>query len=237
MCQSEFKEAHAREVRLNDDCPMYLAKMLIYVYSGDYPHSPTAKNFSIYEKLLKVAGSEGSNRVCGTMFDCELAIHANMCGIADKFGCMELKELARDKFDKTIKLNGLKTRELLTAVPEIYDGRCGLPESDRSFKDWITYKCQLAAKKLERLPAFIELLRKEPDFAVDFSTRCARKNYVWCPRCKEHIDLVNCACGHTGLCGDVNCLAQRLDVLQCTSCKTSRILMLDPPEEDMYLLE
>ena len=92
-----------------------------------------------------------------------LAIHASVYRIAEKYEIMPLKDLAKQKFEKMIK-GHWKDPSLPTAIQVIHNTT---PSSDRGLRDILTRSIKGHVKELLVKPDFAGIIKSYGDFAID----------------------------------------------------------------------
>ena len=149
-----------------------------------------------------------------------------MYGIGEKYAVKDLKGLSAARFLAHIEEAPMSN--LFALVDIIYDST---PESDNLLRKWVVWRIQVSKKSIDESNILSMLVHKQYDFARDLITKYAARNYVWCPDCRSYIDLTQCRCGWSGLCGQERCKTDGpkrcLKALVCTLCFAHERLQFD----------
>lgn len=220
-------------VRLEDQEPLMIARMLQYLYRGGYDVVNIAADLC---KILDKAS-------CETIFDdamlaqnYDFEVHAETYAVAHRFGIPDLKALSAANFVSELRSKNFSAADIISAIDIVYTTT---PDYDFSLRKWVVYRAQVSEHELSRHDDFKAALKEHPDFAWDFATKYARANYLWCCHCKDTIDLVECQCGFWGMCGDPLCATEKPAALRCTRCELWGMLRREIPrlEENFDLGE
>jgi BTB/POZ domain len=219
---NDKKEASEAVMTLHDD-PILVARMLLYFYTSDY--KPDKDKPGLLHKIMSQARSTSI-----VVDPCEevpeVILAAQMYGMAEKYAISDLRDLSVKRF--LAEIEGTSMSNLLALIDIIYDST---PESDNLLRKWVVWRIQILKKSFDESNTLAMLVHKQPDFAQDLVTKYAARNYVWCPDCKEYVDLVQCRCGWSGLCGYPACMIGSpkgdLTTLVCTICKAGGKLQFD----------
>jgi hypothetical protein len=210
-------------VTLHDDDPILIARMLLYLYTSDY--KPDKNKPDLLRKIMIQATSTTINVEPYEEVP-EVILAAQVYGIAEKYAIKDLKDLSFVRFLPEIGKTPMSN--LLAVIDIIYDST---PESDNSLRKWVVWRVQVSKKSIDESNTLVTLVHKHHDFARDLITKYAARNYVWRPDCKAYVDLVQCRCGWSGLCGEQICmtgsLKRCLKSLVCTLCGTRERLQFD----------
>jgi len=209
-------------VTLHDD-PILVARMLLYLYTSDY--KPDKDKPDLLHKIMNKARSTSI-----VVDPCEevpeVILAAQMYVIAEKYAISDLRALSIERFLAEIEKASIPN--LLALIDIIYDST---PECDNLLRKWVVWRIQISKKSFDESNTLGMLVHKQPDFAEDLVTKYAARNYVWCPDCEAYVDLVQCCCGWSGLCGYPACMIGSpkgdLTALMCTICKASGQLQFD----------
>jgi hypothetical protein len=158
--------------------------------------------------------------------DFDFEIHAAMFAIGDRFGICGLKSASQALFVAELRFRHFRVADLLSAIDLVYTDH---PEDDVSLRKWVVYCAQQLEGTLVCYDDFKAVLKRQPDFALDLATKYAKANFVCCMQCEETIQLVECRCGFSGMCGDPVCAEGALKRLCCTDCETSGVLRREIP--------
>jgi hypothetical protein len=162
---------------------------------------------------------------------------AQMFVISQKFLIQGLADQSLDRFKREFgprREPHLSVSDLIAIIDVFYDGA---PDNKDGIRKWVVWRIQTIKKVLNDSAAFVDLLERRPDFARDMVTRYAARNYLWCPNCNDYIDLENCDCGWSGMCGRGICGMgndeAELPKLACAVCGSRGLLQRErPPTED-----
>ncbi|ERF68880.1 hypothetical protein EPUS_04532 [Endocarpon pusillum Z07020] len=234
---SEFSdftiEATENVVKLEEQQPLLIARMIQYLYYGKYDVLNVAAGLT---RILDKASSKVilDDAIFAQDFDFE--VHADMYAMADRFEIPALKALSAKNFVYEVRSKNFSIADLVSAIDFVYNTT---PENDFGLRKWVAYRAQQVEHELVRHEDFKTALKDHPDFAWDFATKYAKANYLWCSHCKDTIDLVECRCGFSGMCGDATCATGAPAALQCTRCKNWGKLQreLPPLKENLTLGE
>lgn len=208
---------------LHDDDPILVARMLLYLYTSDY--KPDRNKPGLLHKIMIQATSTTINMEPYEEVP-EVVLAAQMYGIAEKYVIRELKDLSVSRFLAEIEKTSMSN--LLALIDIIYDSTL---ESDNLLRKWVVWRIQVSKKSVDESNILVTLVHKQHDFAQDLITKYAARNFVWCPDCQTYVDLVQCRCGWSGLCGERLCMTASpkrcLQELVCTLCDTHGRLQIE----------
>ena len=207
---------------IHDDDPVIVARMLLYLYTSDY--EPDKSDTSLLHNLMQKSASNPfkiqDEEVTG------ITLAAQMYGIAEKYGITSLKNLSARRFLETIETTSIAN--LLNLVQIIYESTS---ETDKLLRKWVVWRLQKTKMSIGDSSKVVALVLQHHDFANDLISKYAARNYVWCPNCQAYINLQQCSCGWSGMCGENACtvgsLNENLEILVCTACGESGRLQLD----------
>jgi len=224
-------------VELPEDEPVFIARMILFFYSGDYVDGHNRHSHfgvSALEELMTKAASDPSRVAEDMRPDIpEIVIAAHMYGLAEKYVVEGLDISSRERFREELVLKSLTVSTLLTAVETVYDQT---RDGDDAIRRWVVWRCQKVTRLLNDSKTYLELLERRPEFARDMLTKYSSRNYLWCQDCRRYIDFECCDCGWSGMCG-LSCPTDTkandiLPTLTCTSCHGRGRLQLRRPESD-----
>jgi hypothetical protein len=205
--------------------------MLQYLYYGHYDVVNFAANL---RRVLDQASPQKllDDRYLNQGFDFE--IHAQMYAMAVRFEIPKLKTTSAAHFVIELRFKDFSVCDLISAIEIVYTTTS---VDDISLRKWVVYRAQTFAIELARRADFESLLKDIPQFSVDFATKYARANYLWCSVCEDTVDLVECQCGFHGMCGDSKCATEMVTELRCTNCQAVGTLQRDIPrlEENVVM--
>ncbi|KAF4534675.1 Kelch domain-containing protein [Lasiodiplodia theobromae] len=116
MCTIGFKETFSGEISMQEDCPIFVEKMVDFFYTNDYQLDPSdAEN-------LDDSFSASS-----------LQIHARMFALADKYDIGELCTLASSKYSWEL----MDSNSLVEFFDSIHDVYSLTPPSKRDLRDQV----------------------------------------------------------------------------------------------------
>ena len=207
---------------LHDDDPIIVARMLLYLYTSDY--EPDKSDMSLLLNMMENAASKPSRMQHEEVP--EIVLAAQMYGIAEKYGITDLKELSARRFLATVETTSMAN--LLILVHIIYESTL---ETDKLLRKWVVWRIQKTKMSKGDSSKVVALVFQHNDFANDLISKYAARNYVWCPDCQAYINLQQCSCGWSGMCGENECTNGspdgNLGSLVCTACGSSGRLQLD----------
>jgi hypothetical protein len=210
-------------VKLEEQDPLMIARLLQYLYVGEYDVISFAPGIS------RVLDNALSNIILNDVIlsqGYDFEVHAQVYAMAGRFEVPVLKAVSAANFVFELRSKNFSIADLLSAIDVVY---ATTPENDFGLRKWVVYRAQQLQHELARHDDFQNTLKEHPDFAWDFATKCARANYLWCSHCKDAIDLVECRCGFHGMCGDPICATQATAALRCTQCQNYGTLSRDVP--------
>jgi hypothetical protein len=220
-------------VRLDDQQPLMIARMLQYLYCGEYDVINLSAGLT---SILDKASSQIilDDAILAQGFDFE--VHAQVYAMADRFEIPALKTIGATNFVSELRSKNFSIADLVSAIGFVYTTT---PENGFGLRKWVVYRAQQFEQELVRYEGFENALKDHANFAWDFASKCARANYLWCCHCKDIIDLVECQCGFQGMCGDPVCATEVPAALRCTRCEFWGMLRRDMPrlEENITLGE
>ena len=135
-------------------------RLLIFLYTYEYPG---AESRTQLESTTHQLGNSVDEEITG-----ELVIHSSMYGLGDRYGIPILKALSRDKYTKALSME-YSVVDLAESITIAYT-----TASDDGLRKYAVYEARLRTELFTTQPAFQELLRSTPEFAVDFGTKYAR---------------------------------------------------------------
>jgi hypothetical protein len=202
-----------------------IGRMLQFLYHGSYDVLNLATDLT---RLLDTS-SPSTILVDTTILaqDFDFEIHAAMLAIGDRFDIPSLKSTSQALFVAELRSQHFRVADLLGAIDLVFTTT---PEDDIGLRKWVVYCAQQIEGELVCYDDFKAVLKRQPDFALDLATKYAKANYVWCMQCLNTIQLVECRCGFSGMCGDPTCAKGALKRLMCTRCETSGVLQREIPQ-------
>ena len=197
-------------VKFEDQQPLMVARMLQYLYYGEYDVTNNAAGLTL---ILDNAASKVivDNTIPAQDFD--FVVHAAVYAMAVRLDIPALKAASASIF--VTRSKEFSIGDLVVAINTVYTTT---QDNDPSLRKWVVYRAQKFKHVLFRYDDFETALREHSDFAWDFAMKYARGNFLWCSHCNDTIDLVQCQCGFYGMCGNAYCTAQTIKVLKCKQC-------------------
>ena len=204
-----------------------VARMLQYLYHGRYDV------INIAEDLSHVLDNASSTIILDNSIlaqDYDFEVHAQVYAMAGRFGVSSLKVVSAANFVSELRSQNFSITDLSSAIDIVYTTT---PEHDIGLRKWVVYRAQRLQHRVVRDDRFQDLLKRNTDFALDYATKYARANYLWCSHCKDTVELVECKCGFYGMCGDSLCAKEAVAALHCSGCnKVGNIQHEMPALED-----
>ena len=210
-------------VNLGDQQPLIIARLMQYLYTGEYDVINFAPCLS---RILGNASSQITFDDAILSQDYDFEVHAQVYAMAGRFEVPALQATSAANFIFELRSKNFSIADLVSAIDVVY---ATTPEYDFGLRKWVVYRAQQFQHELVRHDDFQTALKEHPDFAWDFATKYARANYLWCSHCNDMIDLVECRCGFYGMCGDPLCGTQATAALRCTRCENHGKLKRDVP--------
>jgi hypothetical protein len=199
-------------VNLEDQDPFMVARMLQYLYHGNYDVVNFAESLS---RILDKASSKAvpDDRILNQKFDFE--VHAEVYAMATRFDIPALRAMSAENFVIELRSRNFSIADLVSAIDMAYTTT---PNDDDSLRKWVVYRSQWFAEDLLRQADFESVFKDLPQFAWDFATKYARGNFLWCSKCEDMAPLGECRCGFHGMCGDHFCATEDATKMRCTNC-------------------
>jgi BTB/POZ domain len=220
----QHQEATDNIVRLDDQQPLMIGRMLQFLYHGSYDVLNLSADLTRFLDVSSPQTILFDATILAQDFDFE--IHAAMYAMSDRFEILSLKSFSATRFGAELRSKHFRVADLVAAIDLVYTTT---PEHDDGLRKWVVYRAQRNERELARYDDFIAVLKKQPDFAWDLARKYAKANYVWCTHCKHTIDLADCRCGLSGMCGGPICVDIPVKSLSCTRCKTKGNLQQEIP--------
>ncbi|KAI9765219.1 MAG: hypothetical protein M1840_007711 [Geoglossum simile] len=149
-CDNEFKEGRTGEVALVDDDPTTVKRMISYLYTLDYENEgnlevEVAASFpipgeSVEADTLTLVDAQDDEPEEKPAHFSDVRVYA----IADKYGIIELKQLAKRRFERWAGQNW-SHKDFPVIVREVFKST---PSSDRGLRDIV---CRVSADNVKEL--------------------------------------------------------------------------------------
>lgn len=199
-------------MNLEDQDPFMVARMLQYLYHGNYDVVSFAESLS---SILDKASSKAvlEDRSLNQNFDFE--VHAQVYALATRFEIPDLKAMSAKNFVLELRSRNFSIADLVSAIDIVYTTTMN---DDIGLRKWVVYRAQGFAEELLRQADFEAVFNDLPHFAWDFATQYARGNILFCSQCELTIPLGECRCGFHGMCGHRYCATEDASQISCTNC-------------------
>ena len=217
-------------MKMDDISPVVIARLIEWMYFGVVLEGRQGgRVISILQNvhleinaLVKPTAEEVRDELSEDAFITVIKLYV----VADRLEIPELMEQCRSGLKERI-MNGMNLHNFVIAIGLLYQHT----NEDDPLRGMVVYLAQMARKQLMKLVPFTTLLTTKGDFCLDFATKYACHNWVYCPTCDSDVDLVECTCGFNRLCGYKVCSEENWAALRCTGCKFAGHLLREAPED------
>jgi hypothetical protein len=227
---STQQEAADKVITLHGDEPEMVARMLLCLYTSDYPIQLKERDFSGYptvEEFMK----KGCRKFQTDSFEHEtnpLLVHSKVYAIADKYDMPGLQAICVTKFEVDID-NYWKLEHLVDALPHVYSST---PPSQTALKQEAAALVQESYSKIIHEPLLMTKLEtacvQNGQLGWDVLSNLFNRHSLRCAECYDRVPFDNgymfqyggvCVCGLTQLCGSRFCSNLVKEKWVCPSCK------------------
>jgi len=246
-----YQEAIERSVTFDEEDPALIGRMIQFLYRGDYGTPELDADLAqLLDRALNDGGGGDDDRLTNhhsvkqaALLQPSLQTHTLMHTLADRFDIPSLQMGAADRFVACIQMPELSHDALLDTIDLVYaPTRLQLPlslscftSSENTLRKHAVFQAQCRILQLRRLPRFLDLFASTPSFAIDFATKYAARQHVWCMACKGWSRIPGtCTCGFNGMCGK-NRLCDggpSWGTLRCHACHQAGMLVRDEPVDE-----
>lgn len=246
----DWKESKEAFMELKEEDPAIIARVLLYVYSRNYPNTLAVAPQSQLAGIEDSYSALSSNK---TRLEQSANLHVEMFAVATRLGIEGLCDLARGRF---VTIMGEWVHDGPIAVVFCFFSLSGIldiikkvytttPENTRQLRDVIAFYassdqhiCSCSNDRYRGVTAFKEV----PELLLDIFTGVFQHHedeLAWsCRRCDSVRDvwLPSCACGKRGrVCEKVECQKFYEDRLFCWACGGKGCMA--SPSNDMEAIE
>ena len=238
LSDSAFIEGQTSTVRLDEEQPALVARLLLFAYTSSYPTTPVSEQpIPQFKMLPEPLINEGA---LATEWTFRAKIHAHMYQLADKYDMPLLKTQARQRFlisfqeqdeytsemdwidaDEWHHCDWTRTADVISYVyTEAPCVGCGLRDIVLDY-----YMAQIhtsnSYRPLIESAAMRNLVANTPGFAADVALSAKCDNLFKCESCdvKNEPSLAwRCGCGKVDSCDREGCIRRGKEATFCTSC-------------------
>jgi hypothetical protein len=232
LIESTQQEAADKVITLHDDEPEMVARMLLCLYSSDYPIRLKERKFlgcPTMEEFMK----KGCPKFRTDSFEHEtnpLLVHSKVYAMADKYDMSGLQAICVGKLEVDI-YEKRELQNLVNALPHIYSST---PPSQTALKQKAAALVQKSYNEIMHKPKLKTKLEiacvQSGQLGWDVLSNLFGRRYILCAECEEgecepfDDDFKYrcyggiCVCGMTQLCGSGVCSNLIKEKWICTSC-------------------
>ncbi|KAL8992660.1 MAG: hypothetical protein Q9169_006931 [Polycauliona sp. 2 TL-2023] len=180
-CNGKFLEAASNEIKLPEDEPMAVERMLKFLYTGDYDDTDN-EDSQTAQVLLSRDPSPGDTNACGHgLSDGSKAPHKaakapvqvnvaalmntiDVYTLADKYDMLYLQVFAKSRF-KARANDEWATVDIVTIMPIVYSTT---PDSNRGLRKIMLDVCLRSTERLKWHESFRTMLKGDASMSFDF---------------------------------------------------------------------
>ena len=231
LIESTQQEAADKAITLHDSEPEMVPRMLLCLYTSDYPIRFKEHGLSGYptvEELMK----KGCPKFQTDSFEHEtnpLLVHSKMYAVADKYDIPSLQAICVTKFELNVN-NNSELQNLVDALPHVYSST---PPSQTALKQKVAALVQRSYSEIIHRPCLKIKLEtacvQSGQLGWDVLSNLFNRRYIRCANCDEEDcwPFSNgfeygyrgiCVCGITQLCGSLSCSNLIEQGWYCSSC-------------------
>jgi hypothetical protein len=244
LTESTQQKAADRVITLHDDEPEMVARMLLYLYTSDYPTQLKERVFSGYptvEEFMK----KGCRKFRTDSFEHEtnpLLVHSKVYAIAGKYDMPGLQAICVTKFEVDID-DYWKLQNLVDVLPHIYSST---PPSQTALKQKAAALIQESYSKIIHKRLLMTKLEtacvQSGQLGWDVLSNLFNRRSPHCAECYDDIRFDNgymfqyggvCVCGLTQLCGSEFCSNLVEEKWVCPSCKKAGLGKVEEKESSL----
>lgn len=151
---TRFQASDPHHVRLSEEDPHLVGKMITFIYTSEYPNPTGEEIFGVFYDVDALA----------------LTLHAAMYGLGDFYGIRSLKWVAAGKFKELMQswyslldkpLHRAKVLAFIRAIRIVYTTT---PEHDRGLRDFVIDQLPGLFRRLFQFKEFKRLVNEIPAF-------------------------------------------------------------------------